>query len=221
MAKAISDVNVYARQGILAILGGIYEAKAVTIPKDDALSVTIDGRKIVRAGTVWPSNNSAAEGLVYSDVDVTDGDQEVAVVYSGTISAFRLPVMPTSQALAAMKNITLLPSSAAGFDFGLELLSAAITGVNSGTAVGKSVRIGLTAGATFLAVATTKTNWTITEGGSSLEIDKITLSADREYVDIDFKGTLSTGDIKIKAAAAATAFATETDNIKIGTVTAA
>lgn len=220
MAKAINKVDVYARGTILATIGGIYEAKAVTIPKDDGLSVTIGGRKIVLAGTVWPANDGTAEGLVYSDVDVTDGDQEVAIVYSGTVSAFKLPVVPAAAALAAMKNITLLPSSAAGYTFNLVLLSAALTAVTDATAVGKTVRLGLSAGATFSAAATTKTNWTLAESGAALQIDTITLSADREYADIVFKGTFTTGDITILAGATTTAFATATDALKIGTISA-
>lgn len=219
MAKAINKVDVYARGSILAIIGGIYEAKAVTIPKEDALAATIGGRKIVLAGTVWPANDATAEGFVYSDVDVTDGDQEVAIVYSGTVSAFKLPVVPAAAALAAMKNITLLPTSTAGYDFKLVLLSTAITGANNATAVGKTVRLGLSAGATFTAAASTKTNWTLDEGGSALDINTITISSDHEYVDIAFKGTLTTGDIAILAGAATTAFATATAVIRIGTIT--
>lgn len=37
-------------------------------------SASEDGRKYVLMGTVWPANDATAEGIVYEDIDVTDGD---------------------------------------------------------------------------------------------------------------------------------------------------
>ena len=51
-----------------------YVSVAHTFKKDDAAAVTQDGRKIVKAGTLYPSNDSSAIGIVWADYDVTDGE---------------------------------------------------------------------------------------------------------------------------------------------------
>lgn len=51
-----------------------------------------DGTKYVKMGTVYPSNDSNAIGLVYEDVDVTTGDMAGSVVTKGTVYEDRLPV---------------------------------------------------------------------------------------------------------------------------------
>lgn len=51
-----------------------------------------NGRKIVKAGTVWPANDATAVGLVYTDVDVTEGPQPGAILREAYVIAERLPV---------------------------------------------------------------------------------------------------------------------------------
>lgn len=50
-----------------------------------------DGRKIVKSGTVFPANDETAIGLVFNDVDVTNGDAPGAVLVEGWIIEERLP----------------------------------------------------------------------------------------------------------------------------------
>lgn len=50
-----------------------------------------NGRKIVKAGTVWPANDATAKGIVYTDVDVTEGPQPGAVIREAWIIEERLP----------------------------------------------------------------------------------------------------------------------------------
>lgn len=50
-------------------------------------SVLVDSRYIVKAGTVYPANDTTAIGVVLNDYDVTDGDQMMAVVIHGVRSA--------------------------------------------------------------------------------------------------------------------------------------
>ena len=66
------------------------ERKTRTIPQSGATNV--NGRKYVKAGTIFPSNDSNAEGIVYEDVDVTTGDMPGSVVLSGVVYEDRLPV---------------------------------------------------------------------------------------------------------------------------------
>lgn len=50
-----------------------------------------DGTKYVKMGTVFPSNNAQAEGIVYEDVDVTSGNMPASVVTKGVVYEDRLP----------------------------------------------------------------------------------------------------------------------------------
>lgn len=49
-----------------------------------------DDTKYVKMGTVYPSNDANAEGIVYEDVDVTLGDAPGSVVTKGTVYEDRL-----------------------------------------------------------------------------------------------------------------------------------
>lgn len=64
-----------------------------------------NGRKIVKAGTVWPANDATAKGLVYSDVDVTEGPQPGAVLYEAWVIEERLPVPVDALAKPELKGI--------------------------------------------------------------------------------------------------------------------
>lgn len=61
-------------------------------------TTTADGYKYVPMGTVYPSNDTNAVGIVYQDVDVTTGDMPGSVVTSGTVYESRLPVAINSAA---------------------------------------------------------------------------------------------------------------------------
>lgn len=76
------------------------------------LSVDVGDRKIVRAGTIYPSNDENAFGIVASDYDVTDGDVNMAVIVSGVVMRAALPVTPSYAAEQAMKNILFVGGSA-------------------------------------------------------------------------------------------------------------
>lgn len=93
-----------------------------------------NGGKYIPMGTVWPSNDSSAEGIVYEDVDVTSGDMPGSVVLKGVVYENRLPVTLNANAKTAL--------IAAGFVFkaepvvrrpGLEALTvASVAGTASG-----------------------------------------------------------------------------------------
>lgn len=66
--------------------------------------VLVDGRYILRAGTIW-SESGAAVGLVADDYDLTDGDAQVAVVVHGVVNRAKLPVLPSYKQEKEMAHI--------------------------------------------------------------------------------------------------------------------
>lgn len=65
------------------------ERKTKTIPQ--TMATTADnGTKYVKMGTVFPSNDGGAIGIVYEDVDVTTGNMPGSVVTKGTVYEGRL-----------------------------------------------------------------------------------------------------------------------------------
>lgn len=71
------------------------------------------GGKYVPMGTVWPANDATAEGIVYEDIDVTDGDAPGSVVLAGRVYEDRLPVALADVAKTALsgKGFTFLAAS--------------------------------------------------------------------------------------------------------------
>lgn len=69
--------------------------------------VTADehGRKIVPAGTILPANDATAEGILFNDVDVTEGPQPGALLVEGYVLEARLPVAPAAEAKTALNEI--------------------------------------------------------------------------------------------------------------------
>lgn len=76
-----------------------------TCTVDEDLAAEIDGRLIVQAGTIYPSNDGDAVGIILTDVDVTDGDAPAAYIDHGSVYINRLPEEPDALALPALKNI--------------------------------------------------------------------------------------------------------------------
>lgn len=83
------------------------------IPQSGATNV--NGRKYVKMGTPYPSNDGNAIGIVYEDVDVTTGNMPGSVVTKGIIYKDRLPVSLASAAATALgnKGFTIINTSPA------------------------------------------------------------------------------------------------------------
>lgn len=65
---------------------------SINVPADHAQVVTRDnGRKVVPAGAVIPANDATAVGILYEDIDVTEGAKAGSIVTAGTIYGDRLP----------------------------------------------------------------------------------------------------------------------------------
>lgn len=88
-----------------------YVSVARTFLKDDAAATTSDGRKIIKAGTIYPTNDAAAIGIVFNDVDVTDGDATGALLIHGFVKTAALPAQPQAAAKTALKQIEFLPNA--------------------------------------------------------------------------------------------------------------
>lgn len=93
MAIKMKTVDYASSNGILAIPDH-YVAIARKLEKDSTLATTVEGRKVVKAGTLFPANDATAIGVVLNDYDVTDGDKMAAVVIHGFVLEAKLPVAP-------------------------------------------------------------------------------------------------------------------------------
>lgn len=61
-----------------------------TAEDDNDQIVTENGRKIIKSGTIYPANGSTAVGIVFADVDVTNGDAPMSLMISGHVWEDRL-----------------------------------------------------------------------------------------------------------------------------------
>lgn len=86
-----------------------YVCVAHTFAKDDAAAITEDGRKVIKAGTVYPTNDASAKCIVFSDMDVTNGDVTGALLIHGFVKTAALPAAPAAAAITALKMIEFLP----------------------------------------------------------------------------------------------------------------
>lgn len=72
---------------------------------DEGVVANERGHKIVPAGTVYKNSDGKAIGLLFHDVDVTNGPHEAAVMVEGRVWGARLPKAVTSQEKATMPGI--------------------------------------------------------------------------------------------------------------------
>ena len=88
--------------------------ETMTIAANHAQVVTRDnGRKVVPAGAVIPSNDGNAKGILFEDIDVTEGAKPGSVVVGGTVYEDKLPAAIESAAESAMTGITVKTTSPA------------------------------------------------------------------------------------------------------------
>ena len=62
-----------------------YVCVAHTFLKGDTRATDVNGKKIIKAGTVYPANGATAVGIVFNDYDVTDGDVSGAILLEGYV----------------------------------------------------------------------------------------------------------------------------------------
>ena len=73
---------------------------------DSGISPDSNGGKHVPMGSFWPANNSSTvKGILYEDVDVTNGPMPGSVVTAGTVYLDRLPAAPESGVQSALEGL--------------------------------------------------------------------------------------------------------------------
>lgn len=82
-----------------------YVSIARKATKTDVMVVKEGDRFIIKAGTIYPSNDDKAIGVVLQDYDVTESDASMAIVLHGFIREDRLPNPPSD---AALKNLRMI-----------------------------------------------------------------------------------------------------------------
>ena len=68
---------------------------------DTGVEADANGKKIVQAGTVF-KKDGVAVGLVFADVDVTNGPQAAAIMVEGYVLEVRLPAEVSAEDKAAI-----------------------------------------------------------------------------------------------------------------------
>lgn len=108
MAMKTKYIDYNTGSGHILAMPDHYVAIARLLPKDDELAETVEGRKIVKAGTMYPANDATAWGVIMHDYDVTDGDVNAAVIIHGFLRKDRLNE-PTDAAIDAIgRQISVL-----------------------------------------------------------------------------------------------------------------
>lgn len=84
-----------------------YKGFAQTFDKTthSALVKTVNGRFVIPAGTIFPANDATAKGVVFYDLDVTDGAASGTVLFEGSIKVSKIPAAPTAAALRVLTGL--------------------------------------------------------------------------------------------------------------------
>lgn len=163
---------------------GVKHAKADS--GTPGLATLVGTKYIVKAGTIYPANDATAIGVVMNDVDVTNGDGMLAVIVHGFIRLSKVPVVPASAAISAMKMISFLPI--------VPFLTVSLSCTKKAVAAGATpddftVDVSITNG-TFRAEAGTLTNWTIS-GATTVKLNAtaVVLSEDKKTATFTVEST--------------------------------
>lgn len=156
--------------------------ETTTVSANHAQKVTRNGRTIVPMGAVIPANGSTAKGILYEDIDVTDGDAMGSIVTRGVIYGDRLPAALESAAATALTGIKVAaaptvfrPAIFAGLG---KITVASVAGTASGdtkiTASGYTLKSGeslvykVADAATEVMAGDDLTGWTALTNGSDV-----------------------------------------------------
>ena len=178
-----------------------YVAMPQYFEKGSSLAVEENGRKIIKGGTIYPSNDANAVGVVFQDLDVTNGDANGAVILHGFININRIPVAPTTAAMTALNNITFLPVKKTAIESDIDT-------VNTKDYANSKVTVDVY-GTDLTAAATTASNWTVTDSeGTNVVVSNVKKINNRQ-VEITFatkdSATAKAGKFTISLGASAVA----------------
>lgn len=188
----MSGVNVtkksYGNKKEFLLTPDHYVAIAQTFAVDDANIEVVDGRNIIKAGTIWPANNGTAKGILVHDVDVTDGPWNGSIIIHGFIKSEALPFLPSEEAAAALKQIYFTATT----DTDISTVSTIAHEANGATVV---VDV---ADTTFLAGCSNAANWDIDVGTTGLTLAGIVKTSGTRAT-FTFTGTADGGTLTIQA----------------------
>lgn len=180
MAMQMTESGGYGvGKNILAMAGdnpriGVMHPKATAAAPGNA--VLENGRYIVKAGTIYPSNDAAAVGLVFHDYDVTDSDKVMSILIGGVVKTSAIPVQPSANANSALKDIQFVPLAASSY---ASRFKESVIPVDVGAVAATNVLLTLEQGVTFTSKAAAETvgNWTFGLANTLFELTSITLVA--------------------------------------------
>ena len=90
MARLVKTTKYSNRKEILKVADHFVALKK-TFKMNDEAATEVDGRKIIKAGTVYPKNDATAIGMLLYDVDVTEGDADGALLVHGIVDKNKIP----------------------------------------------------------------------------------------------------------------------------------
>ena len=194
-----------------------YVAQPQFFDEQSKLAVKENGRYIVKAGTPFPSNDANAVGVVLNDLDVTNGDQNGAVLVRGHVNLARCEAncgkTISAAAKTALKGIFFYP-----------LTSTVIAEQTIISLSGSAPKVGDVA-PTFLIDVTgtdlatlkkvaTLSNYTIATGTTALTVSKIE-KVDDKQLKVTCTGTAVAGTLTIAVGANAVVNATASNTLSV------
>lgn len=210
-----SVTNAYASKNVILQFPDDYVNRPQFFDEQSALAKKENGRYIIKAGTPFPSNDGNATGLVFNDLDVTNGDANGAVMVRGHVNLAKAEenagITISAACKQALKGIFFYP-------LGGEI--AEVTTLTSDTKIKAGdvdpIVFITPAGTDFAPTkASTKlANYTITPGATGLTAATITRVNDKT-VKIAFTGTAAAGELKVQALANAVVNGVESDELTI------
>lgn len=98
----MSHINTQTYDAIPQFIASAVGLRQITEQIPQTMGKQDYDRLIVPAGTIFPSNDANAIGVLTEPVDVTYGDHEGSVIVGGHLYGNRLPVAPAAAAITAM-----------------------------------------------------------------------------------------------------------------------
>lgn len=99
----MSLIKTYTDTDTPVFLASTAALRLATFTAPQALGTAEDGYIYVKAGTVYPSNDGNAEGIVFQDVNVTKGDAPGSLMTAGHVYEDRFTTAVASAAKTALK----------------------------------------------------------------------------------------------------------------------
>lgn len=211
-----SVTNTYASKKVILQFPDDYVARPQFFDEQSSLAKKENGRYIIKAGTPFPSNDGNCTGIVLNDLDVTNGDQNGAVLVRGHINTAKAEENAGITYSTACKNA--VKGGIFFYPLGGTITDTTTIKTDATIAVGdKDPVVMLNLEGTDFApkqASEKPANYVITPGTTALTVGTIK-RVDDKTVKMAFTGTAVAGPLKIKAKAAAVVNGVESNEITI------